>query len=105
MSTTEPPGAAPPAPPTADEIAQVGQPLVDLLAGFIVELRRAGLPVSLTENLDAMEAVRHIPLDDRDAFQVRVGRHVGQEPRTLAGVRDRLRGLLLDARREVVHRP
>ncbi len=69
MSTTEPPGAAPPAPPTADEIAQVGQPLVDLLAGFIVELRRAGLPVSLTENLDAMEAVRHIPLDDRDAFK------------------------------------
>ncbi len=65
MSTPEPLGAA----PTADEIAQVGQSLVDLLAGFIVELRRAGLPVSLTENLDAMEAVRHIPLDDRDAFK------------------------------------
>ena len=65
MSTPEPLGAA----PTADEIAQVGQSLVDLLAGFIVELRRAGLPVSLTENLDAMEAVRHIPLDDREAFK------------------------------------
>jgi uncharacterized protein with von Willebrand factor type A (vWA) domain len=37
--------------------------------GFIVELREAGLPVSLTENLDAMEAVQHIPLEDREAFK------------------------------------
>jgi uncharacterized protein with von Willebrand factor type A (vWA) domain len=36
-------------------------PMLDLLAGFVVELREAGLPVSLTENLDAMEAVQHIP--------------------------------------------
>ena len=40
--------------------------MLDLLAGFVVELRNAGLPVSLTENLDAMEAVQHIPVDDRD---------------------------------------
>ena len=40
-----------------------------LLAGFIQELRAAGLPVSLTENLDAMEAVQHIPLEDREAFK------------------------------------
>jgi uncharacterized protein with von Willebrand factor type A (vWA) domain len=43
--------------------------MIDLLAGFIQELRRAGLPVSLTENLDAMEAVKHIPLEDREAFK------------------------------------
>src|SRR5215207_6435111 len=43
--------------------------MLDLLAGFIQELRAAGLPVSLTENLDAMEAVTHIPLDDREAFK------------------------------------
>src|SRR5947209_6461332 len=43
--------------------------MLDLLAGFIQELRAAGLPVSLTENLDAMEAVKHIPLDDREAFK------------------------------------
>ncbi|HVF75680.1 MAG TPA: VWA domain-containing protein [Acidimicrobiales bacterium] len=43
--------------------------MLDLLAGFIQELRAAGLPVSLTENLDAMEAVKHIPLEDRDAFK------------------------------------
>src|SRR5437867_2075605 len=44
-------------------------PMLDLLAGFIQELRAAGLPVSLTENLDAMEAVRHIPIEDREAFK------------------------------------
>lgn len=44
-------------------------PLLELLAGFIQELREAGLPVSLTENLDAMEAVKHIPLEDREAFK------------------------------------
>ena len=44
-------------------------PLLELLAGFIQELREAGLPVSLTENLDAMEAVQHIPLEDREAFK------------------------------------
>jgi uncharacterized protein with von Willebrand factor type A (vWA) domain len=43
--------------------------MLDLLNGFIQELRAAGLPVSLTENLDAMEAVRHIPIEDREAFK------------------------------------
>ncbi|NNC78579.1 MAG: VWA domain-containing protein [Acidimicrobiales bacterium] len=44
-------------------------PLLDLLTGFIVELRNAGLPVSLTENLDAMQAIKHIPLEDRTALK------------------------------------
>jgi uncharacterized protein with von Willebrand factor type A (vWA) domain len=43
--------------------------MLELLAGFISELRAAGLPVSLTENLDAMEAITHIPIEDRDAFK------------------------------------
>jgi len=47
--------------------------MIDLLAGFIRELRSAGLPVSLTENLDAMEALRHIPLEDREAFKYALG--------------------------------
>jgi uncharacterized protein len=46
-----------------------GVAINELLAGFIQELRNAGLPVSLTENLDAMEAVKHIPLEDREAFK------------------------------------
>ncbi|MCY4257294.1 MAG: VWA domain-containing protein [bacterium] len=44
-------------------------PLLELLGGFIFELRAAGLPVSLTENLDAMEAIAHIPLEERETFK------------------------------------
>ena len=51
------------------ELAVTGAPMLELLEGFIRDLREAGLPVSLTENLDAMEAVRHIPLEDREAFK------------------------------------
>ncbi|MBU3688315.1 MAG: hypothetical protein B7C54_07480 [Acidimicrobiales bacterium mtb01] len=47
--------------------------MLDLLSGFVQELRNAGLPVSLTENLDAMEAVQHIPLEDREAFKYALG--------------------------------
>ena len=43
--------------------------MLDLLSGFVAELRRAGLPVSLTEHLDAAEAVRHIPLEDREGLK------------------------------------
>jgi uncharacterized protein with von Willebrand factor type A (vWA) domain len=43
--------------------------ILESLSGFVKELRTAGIPVSLTENLDAMEALRHIPLDDREAFK------------------------------------
>ena len=50
-----------------------GGRMLDLLAGFIQELRAAGLPVSLTENLDAMEAVTHIPIEDREAFKYALG--------------------------------
>jgi uncharacterized protein with von Willebrand factor type A (vWA) domain len=47
--------------------------MLSLLSGFIQELRSAGLPVSLTENLDAMEAVTHIPIEDREAFKFALG--------------------------------
>ncbi len=43
--------------------------MLDTLAGFVGELRRSGLPVSPTENLDAVEAVAHVPLDDREALR------------------------------------
>ena len=43
--------------------------MLDLLSGFVTELRKAGLPVSLTEHLDAAEAVHHIPLEDREALK------------------------------------
>src|ERR671916_3372716 len=47
--------------------------MLDLLNGFVGELRNAGLPVSLTENLDAMQAVEHIPIEDRAAFKYALG--------------------------------
>jgi uncharacterized protein with von Willebrand factor type A (vWA) domain len=47
--------------------------MLELIEGFIRELRAAGLPVSLTENLDAIEAVTHIPLEDRAAFKYALG--------------------------------
>ena len=47
--------------------------MLDLMTGFVVELRNAGLPVSLTENLDAMEAITHIPIEDREAFKYALG--------------------------------
>ena len=56
-------------PADTEEPASEQSPLLDLLSGFIVELRNAGLPVSLTENLDAMEAIRHVPLEDRTALK------------------------------------
>ena len=43
--------------------------MLDLLSGFVTELRRSGLAVSLTEHLDAAEAVKHIPLEDREALK------------------------------------
>jgi uncharacterized protein with von Willebrand factor type A (vWA) domain len=43
--------------------------MLPVLASFVEELRRAGLPVSLTEHLDAAAALTHVPLDDRAAFK------------------------------------
>jgi len=61
---------------TTDELfaaEAMADPLLDLMGGFIQELRDAGLPVSLTENLDAMEAVRAIPIGDRTTFKYALG--------------------------------
>ena len=43
--------------------------MLDTLAGFVGELRRSGLPVSTTENIDAMHAAAEIPLEDREALR------------------------------------
>ena len=63
MTVTHQPEADDPVP------AELGEPILQLLNGFIIELRNAGLPVSLTENLDAMEAVRHVSIGDRETFK------------------------------------
>jgi uncharacterized protein with von Willebrand factor type A (vWA) domain len=47
--------------------------MLDVLQGFVHELRAAGLPVSMTENLDAMRALEHIPFSDRDSLRAALG--------------------------------
>jgi len=47
--------------------------VLDVLTGFVGELRRAGLPVSVTEAADAAEAIRHLPLEDRQAVKYALG--------------------------------
>jgi hypothetical protein len=47
--------------------------MLDLLTGFVAELRAAGIPVSLTEHLDAAEAMRHVPMEDREAIKYTLG--------------------------------
>jgi uncharacterized protein with von Willebrand factor type A (vWA) domain len=47
--------------------------MLDVLQGFVHELRSAGLPVSMTENLDAMRALEHIPFTERDALKAALG--------------------------------
>ncbi|HVJ95614.1 MAG TPA: hypothetical protein VNC41_02145, partial [Acidimicrobiia bacterium] len=55
--------------------------MLDVLQAFVHELRTAGLPVSMTENLDAMRAIEHVPLEDRESFKAALSstlvKHVG----------------------------
>ncbi|MGA2529339.1 MAG: VWA domain-containing protein [Acidimicrobiales bacterium] len=47
--------------------------MLDVLVGFVAELRRAGLPVSVSEEADAAEALAHLPLEDRQAVKFALG--------------------------------
>ncbi len=43
--------------------------MLGLLSAFVQELRQVGIPVSMVESIDAMDAVRHIDLADRVALK------------------------------------
>jgi len=47
--------------------------MLDVLQGFVHELRAAGLPVSMTENLDAMRALEVVAIEDRESFKSALG--------------------------------
>ena len=52
--------------------------MLDVLQGFVHELRAAGLPVSMTENLDAMRAVEHVNISEREVFKAALGLTIQQ---------------------------
>ncbi|HET7487623.1 MAG TPA: VWA domain-containing protein [Acidimicrobiales bacterium] len=58
--------------------------MLGVMAGFVTELRAAGLPLSLTEDLDALEALRHVPLvrrdDVREALAATLVKSAGHRP-------------------------
>jgi uncharacterized protein len=43
--------------------------VLTLLTGFVQELRSAGVPASMVEAIDAMEALRHVDLADREGLR------------------------------------
>ncbi|HUY07363.1 MAG TPA: VWA domain-containing protein [Acidimicrobiales bacterium] len=47
--------------------------MLDVLSGFVDELRASGLPVSVTETIDAANALSVIPLDDVGALRAALG--------------------------------
>ena len=47
--------------------------MLDVLTGFVAELRRAGLAVSVAEEVDAAEAIAQLPLEDRQALKFALG--------------------------------
>jgi uncharacterized protein len=47
--------------------------VLDVLGDFVAELRLAGVGVSLTEHLDAVRALRHVDLADREALKAALG--------------------------------
>ncbi len=54
---------------SADAAGSSNSALFELIEGFVMDLRAAGLPVSLSENIDAARAVEHVPLEDRTTFK------------------------------------
>ena len=82
---------------SAELLSGPGPAVLDLLSGFVTELRQAGLPVSLTEHLDAAEALHHIPLEDREALKYALGATLVKSSAALAHLRDGLRDLLRPA--------
>ena len=47
--------------------------MLDVLTGFVQELRESGVPVSMVEAIDAIEAVAHTDIADRPAFKAALG--------------------------------
>jgi hypothetical protein len=62
-----------PAPVSRGAEAHLAGGLLGTFADFVAELRVAGVPVSTTEMIDAIEALRHLPLEDRPSLKLGLG--------------------------------
>jgi len=47
--------------------------MITAVEGLIAELRKVGLPVSVSENIDAVRVLRHVDLGDREALKTALG--------------------------------
>lgn len=54
----------------ASEAGALGEGIFEVFSEFFGELRAAGVPVSTTEMLDATEALRHLPLTEREPLKL-----------------------------------
>ena len=59
-----------PAAPARGAPVRLAEGLLATFAAFVAELRVAGVPVSTTEMIDAVEALRHLPLEDRSSLKL-----------------------------------
>jgi hypothetical protein len=58
--------------------------MLDVLTGFVGELRASGLPISVTESTDAADATVEISLDDRVALRAALGATLVKSPEHIA---------------------
>ncbi len=47
--------------------------MITAVEGLIAELRQIGFPISVSENIDAVEALRFVDLGDREAVKTALG--------------------------------
>ena len=58
--------------------------MIDLLLGFVAELREAGIPVSMVETVDAAAALRHVDMGDRSHLKAALGATLVKSERHVA---------------------
>ncbi|MGX7680144.1 vWA domain-containing protein [Jatrophihabitans sp. DSM 45814] len=47
--------------------------MITVVEGLIAELRKVGFPISVSENIDAVQALRYVALDDRESVKTALG--------------------------------
>lgn len=69
---------------TAPPESPAASPITSLITGFVGELRAAGVPVSMVETIDAMQALEVIDIGDRAGLKAALGATLVKSERHLA---------------------